>query len=144
MTTIATDGKSVAADGLGTVNNLVVERAGEKVRKLRDGSLLGVAGDAFALDQIADWLEAGAVPADRPEGLKVDVLLIRPGGSALMCGNSLRLTACDLPYAIGSGGDLAMGAMAAGKSPAEAVEIAARYDINTGGRVRTYRVPRRR
>lgn len=36
-------------------------------------------------------------------------------------------------YAIGSGRDFAMAAMALGKSAKEAVELAARFDVNTGG-----------
>jgi hypothetical protein len=39
------------------------------------------------------------------------------------------------PCAIGSGMDFALAAMACGKTAAEAVEIAARFDPNTGGRV---------
>lgn len=38
-------------------------------------------------------------------------------------------------YAWGSGGDIALGAMAAEKSAAEAVEIASRFDVNTGGKI---------
>lgn len=43
-------------------------------------------------------------------------------------------------YSIGSGCDFAMGAMLAGKSAAEAVRIAAKLDIYTGGPVRTLTV----
>lgn len=39
------------------------------------------------------------------------------------------------PTAIGSGSDLALGAVAAGASLHEAVEIAIRYDVNSGGAV---------
>jgi ATP-dependent protease HslVU (ClpYQ) peptidase subunit len=41
----------------------------------------------------------------------------------------------DPPFAIGSGMDFALGAMDAGKSPAEAVEIACRRDPHSGGEV---------
>lgn len=43
-------------------------------------------------------------------------------------------------YSIGSGSDIALGALAAGAKPAEAVAIAARYDSGTGGEVVTMKV----
>ena len=39
------------------------------------------------------------------------------------------------PVAVGSGCEFAIGAMAAGASSADAVRIAAKFDINTGGPV---------
>lgn len=44
------------------------------------------------------------------------------------------------PYAIGSGEEYAMGAMLAGCSALEAVKIAAKLDVYTGGPVRTLTV----
>ncbi|MNE69347.1 hypothetical protein D3C80_1650660 [compost metagenome] len=46
----------------------------------------------------------------------------------------------DRPYAIGSGTPYAFAAMDMGASAEKAVEMAARRDISTGGRVRTLRV----
>lgn len=43
-------------------------------------------------------------------------------------------------FAIGSGSRYAMAAMACGKTPAEAVKIAAKFDPFTGGPVRTLKV----
>jgi ATP-dependent protease HslVU (ClpYQ) peptidase subunit len=42
--------------------------------------------------------------------------------------------------AIGSGGDLAMGAMGAGATARQAVEIAARFDCFTGGKIDEFRL----
>lgn len=47
-------------------------------------------------------------------------------------------------YAIGSGGPYAMGAMAMGATPAEAVAIAARFDPGTGGAIETFELKPRR
>ncbi|MCK9600315.1 MAG: hypothetical protein M0R06_14820 [Sphaerochaeta sp.] len=44
-------------------------------------------------------------------------------------------------YAVGSGSEFAIGALAHGSSPEEAVAIAARYDSYTGGPIRTLFVP---
>ena len=44
-------------------------------------------------------------------------------------------------YAIGSGYAYAIGAMATGYSPAEAVEVASRFDVYTNTQIRTLDVP---
>jgi len=46
----------------------------------------------------------------------------------------------DRPYAIGSGTPFAFAAMDMGASAEKAVEMAARRDTSTGGRVRTFRI----
>lgn len=43
-------------------------------------------------------------------------------------------------FAIGSGAKYAMAAMACGKTPAEAVKVAAKFDPFTGGAVRSFAV----
>ena len=45
-------------------------------------------------------------------------------------------------WAIGSGAKIALGAMAYGASPVEAVQIACRFDLYTGGDVHSYRATR--
>jgi hypothetical protein len=42
---------------------------------------------------------------------------------------------CEVPYALGSGGSYAMGAMDAGADAREAVAAACRYDVFSGGRI---------
>lgn len=140
MTTIVSDGKVMVADGLGSLDSgRIVERDGSKVRKLEDGSLLGIAGSAFGLDLVGDWLEAGGLPADRPKDLKVEVMVLHPDGEIEGCGDSMMLERWCPPCGIGSGAEFAIGAMAAGKTAKEAVEIAATLDINTGGIIQTFR-----
>lgn len=49
--------------------------------------------------------------------------------------NECRPHEVDLPFACGSGSDYAIGAMLAGKSPREAVELAAKKNSATGGKI---------
>lgn len=145
MTTIATDGKIMVADGLGSLESgRVVERDGVKVCRTAEGGLVGVAGDAHAMAQIVAWLDAGEPDKERPEDLKVEVLVLRPGGLVEGCGATMKLTRWEPPAAIGSGGEFAIGAMMAGASCEEAVRVACRADINSGGQVRTFRPLKRR
>lgn len=138
MTTIATDGKSMAGDGQrdhrGTVTNLNAE----KIRRLPDGRLVGTSGDVAFGEMFVEWLENGG---DRPE-YKGDggftALILMPCGELMLAGQDCHPCTINAPYAIGSGMDLAIGAMAAGASPAEAVEIAAAFDPHTGGVIASF------
>lgn len=51
---------------------------------------------------------------------------------------NLHLIELDVPYASGSGGDVALGAMLAGKSAKQAVLIASKVDIKTNSNVVEY------
>jgi ATP-dependent protease HslVU (ClpYQ) peptidase subunit len=60
------------------------------------------------------------------------------GGELFDIGDDLSVCrTSDGLYAIGSGGDLALGAMAAGATPQEAVEIACRFSIYSSGPLQT-------
>lgn len=65
------------------------------------------------------------------EALVIDTLT----GKCYMYENRLYPYEVKAPFAIGSGFKYAMGAMLAGATAAQAVEIAARLDKNTGGEV---------
>lgn len=43
-------------------------------------------------------------------------------------------------FALGSGGNFALGAVLAGKTAKEAVEIAKKLDINSGGKIKTVKI----
>lgn len=129
MTTIATDGRMVAADSRSTCGNLVVQRAAVKLRRLADGRVLGTAGTAAQGIEFGDWLDAGADPAERPDFDDLEAIVLDYDCHVWACGNSGKLTLRDAPHAIGTGGDVALGAMLAGRDAFEAVKLACTVDV---------------
>ncbi|MBL69774.1 MAG: hypothetical protein CMO74_15240 [Verrucomicrobiales bacterium] len=115
-----------------------------KIKKVKD-CVVGFAGDVEMGVLFFSWIERGEPddPAQKPQFEDDDFagLAMRkngvywygkrliPGGIASGC-----------PAAIGSGGDVALGAMLAGKSPAEAVRLACKVDTNSGGRVNSFKL----
>lgn len=139
MTTVAWDGKTIAADRLADRGGLPTA-----CRKLfcSEEIILGCAGSlCYVLDL---WAEIGRMRpheilggrflADAPrDELPSAILVIRhaPMYAHLLTGN--RFVQIEDPLmAIGSGRDFAIAAMALGKTAAEAVELASRFDIYTG------------
>lgn len=135
MTTIATDGKSMAGDGLTTSREIVVGSSTRKVRRLPNGGLAGGAGECDEIRAMIEWIGAGR--QGKPPGFKsTRVLVLNTDGTVDLfdspTGIPVRIEA---PAAIGSGGEIALGAMDAGKSAAEALGIAAKRDPSTGGSI---------
>jgi hypothetical protein len=112
-----------------------------KIHRLPDGSLIGVSttvpgqGEALAL-----WVANGADPAKPPPGItdvKATILLVRPNGEVFYADDSLYFSGpLAGPYwAIGSGGEFALGAMEMGADPERAVEVAIKLDPWSDGAV---------
>lgn len=144
MTCIATDGRSIAADGRMT------SEAGEithdrflKLVSLPDGSVLGLAGTASDITALRAWARAGAPEQARPKlDPDSEFLNLRPNGRIEWSDHRWRPVPQAAPAAIGSGGDIAIGAMLAGRSPRGAVKLAARRVTTVGGRIVCRRVRR--
>lgn len=133
MTTIATDGRSMAGDGLCTGNGLVHGMAVRKVARLADGRIVGVAGTPYAIPVFLKWIEKGGDKPKLPDCF--EALVLHPDGSCLTYNDDCHSFAQEVPAVTGSGGPLALGAMLAGASPARAVEVAAMRDTCTGGTI---------
>lgn len=106
--------------------------------------LIATCGSVEEGEMFMDWLAAGGADADKKlYGLDKDLgnftaLCVNKKGETIFYEHRLYPYSIDAPfYAIGSGSAYALGAMAAGKSAAEAVRIAAQFDLATGGTVRT-------
>lgn len=148
MTTIATDGKVVSADGRITAEYIESDSA-IKIFELRVGETLveifGTRGDADLGTAYVDWHSGGRDPDRRPEwppeavdGDFFEALhLTRDGKVYWVGGYNFAKVEVSAPMAIGSGGNLARAAMLLGKSPQEAVAFAAQYDPHTGGKILT-------
>lgn len=152
MTVIATDGKVIAADSRTCSGDLVLNDATRKLVRCKDGSVAGVAGEATSCALVREWLVAGedmsAIPdhprhPDEEGGSRFKALILRPGGRLQFMDAAFTAIDAQPPFAIGSGGDVALGAMLAGKSAEQAVKIAMRSVTSCGGSL-CYMKPKRK
>ncbi len=136
MTTIATDGTCMASDSRACRCDIVVSDQVKKIVRLKDGSLLGLAGRSSTMPKLAAWLDGGgAYPEDEGDW---SALVLRDDGCRYYSNDQKQAYHTpDIPAAIGTGHELATGAMLAGADPATAVGIAAKRDPFTGGTITT-------
>lgn len=102
-----------------------------KLTRLSDGRIVGSCGAAGDCAAFAKWM-------NDPKGkLKVGWefggLVMDSEGHVHLYGQDLHPVRCDLPIAVGSGGDIAVGAMLAGADPQVAVAFACQRDTHSGG-----------
>lgn len=136
MTTIATDGKTIAADGRATCNGIVSNDQTIKVFRLPDDRACGSAGSATKGWDIIQAMQRG----DNVENMDFDevyLLVIDGSDTVEVYEQSCKPIRLPVPYAVGSGREIALGALDAGKTPVEAVKIACKRDIYSGGKVRS-------
>lgn len=132
MTTIATDGKTMAGDGQSEACHTIISQSKKKVIRLPDGSLCGCAGGGVDAQMFVKWLGDGG---PKPKLKDICALRLMPDGSLLYYNERCEPSPVDAPCAVGSGMDFAIGAMLHGATPAEAVAIAVQRDPGTGGKV---------
>lgn len=152
MTVIVTDGKCVAGDGRVTSGSLLLADDFPKVRRLKDGSVAGMAGDLRDICLAFDWLDRGApfdvIPKfsakadEKDDGF--EALILRPDGRVEWFDQMCVFVPYSAPFAIGSGAEMALTAMACGLTPEEAVERAAHRNVKCGGRTVCLKPKRKR
>jgi ATP-dependent protease HslVU (ClpYQ) peptidase subunit len=142
LTTIAWDGKTLAADSRLTKGTIIIDDATEKLFKIGEDEWFAGAGSWLAVQEVADWLTRRAsvgASAAKPTISDDDGFSGFWWRQGRMWVLGTRLIAC--PSApmdtMGSGGELALGAMIVGCDAVRAVEVAALRDVYTGGRVRS-------
>lgn len=133
MTTIATDGRSMAGDGLCTGNGIVHGFATQKVFKLDDGRIVGMCGTAYGMPVFVDWLNNGGEKPKLFGGF--EALVLSPDGTCATFNEECQSCPQEVPAITGCGGPIALGAMLAGASPKRAIEIASMRDQATGGTI---------
>ena len=136
MTTLCTDGKVMVCDGMVNDEGMITDMAFNKIRRLKDGSIVGGTGSAFDLDRFVGWLasgEQGDVPCALWE--KGEFLMLRADGKVFCCIYQGRPIETPSRQALGSGAGFAMAAMMAGADPMEAVKISCTLDIYSGGEI---------
>lgn len=161
MTTIAFDGKTLAADGQMTRGTRIVTTERNKIRTPTDGSslfgevILAWAGSGNSGDMIFAQ-RAFALPGGLTMGLLADPKLW-PGEISfeIICiteksvwvlntrnkGGGINAVLLEEPITIGSGAAYAQSAISLGMSAAVAVQHAANLDTGTGGKIFTFDVP---
>ncbi len=136
MTTIAWDGRTLAADTRATNNGYPSSHS--KIYALPDGRHYAGCGSAGDVIRIVEWLQTGGKNADSPtfEDGGSWGIVVGPGELWSVQGKRPTLIPIrDAFLADGSGRDFAIAAMAFGKTAREAVEFAMRFDVFTGGAV---------
>ena len=136
MTTVAWDGKTLAADTQMTVQGACFENR-TKLYSLGNGRYAGFAGEAQDWALVRDWFSAGE-PKDAKPALSPDFACIVVSGGGAYCLDD-KLAALPLEpganLAIGSGWRWAAAAMDFGRCAEDAVRYAITRDIYTGGDV---------
>lgn len=143
MTVIAWDGKTLAADSRSVTSGM--SHAGTKIRRLKDDrGLVGVFGDAGVASQLLHWIENSpgdfaAFPPHLYGNGEGGLVFINPEGEAgQLCGSPM-LDMFPAPWAWGGGAEMALGAMHAGATAEEAVQICCEHSEYCGGAVQTIR-----
>jgi len=135
MTTVAWDGRSLAADSQITCD--FKTNGHSKFFRFRDGSVGAFAGTWSRVQEamrVLDGLQDG------PAAEGWSAIVIRPGGRVeYLEDDGCVLDITSIPFALGSGAHFALAAMACGKTAQEAVYLASTFDAHTGGPVEDVR-----
>lgn len=141
MTTIAVDPVRGEMSADTQFNTGGTKSYGQKLFRLRDGSLLGGAGVMVDIARVAEWLN-GPRKGRRPDASKVNALWLWPDGALWSINEgwpAIRLA--NKPTAVGTGDQAAIAAMVCfGATTRDAIKAAKVVDAATGGCVRTLRL----
>lgn len=135
MTTIAWDGKTLAADKQSTSYGM--PRTVTKIHRIR-GELFALSGGGVHCHALLEWFKGERKPESWPKQPDDDncgcVIQITKDGIFAWSGSGLPHSEPleDKFMAFGSGRDFAMAAMHLGSDAKSAIEIACIYDINSG------------
>lgn len=124
MTTIVATRKAIYAD---TLCSYTVPFKMGKIARIGKSIFAG-AGDPDELTQFFDWRRGKKKPVIEDA---IDVLEVAPGGIYVYGKKLVRLKINEEIYAVGSGAQYAMGAIAMGATPEQSIEVASRYDSST-------------
>lgn len=142
MTTIAFDGKTVAADGQRTWGDEIRELGSPKI-KLLDGRIYSFTGSTPLFQPVVDWHRSGADPKSLPVMGREEswtLIVIDHDGLGKYTPTCPYIERFKPPIAFGAGGDYAMGAMLAGADAKRAVELVAGLCNHTGGVIQAVNV----
>ena len=154
MTTIATDGNSVSGDGQVTNDNLIEALDFIKVKRIEGGKrhikpsgfgaakmldcpagIIAFTGEPAQFSLFEKLIDTGTIP-DGLNMAKSEAIFVTDDG-IFSYDENLVPVKVDAPFAMGTGGQIALGAMMAGKTTEHAVRIACNFDVFSGGKITT-------
>jgi len=143
MTTIAYKDGILAADSRVMSNGWIAHDLAEKVF-LRENVFFAVSGDAVEGKAAIEAILKGEKYIPQDNNVSFTVMAVNPCGDIKVWCNGETHTEGELIplkyWAIGSGRIAAMAAMEVGADAVRAVDIAKKYDPNTGGHVKVYAI----
>ncbi|MFZ6813556.1 hypothetical protein ACO0K3_03745 [Undibacterium sp. Rencai35W] len=140
MTTIAWDGKTLAADKRCTSDGVI--SVVTKLYKVK-GCLLAAAGDFDRIQEMIHWFRKGCMPSNLPLFQRdnadfVGLIVIRPDKKIYRYDRGPYPHKYESPtIAIGSGGNFALAAMHLGCTAVDAVRVACEFDCYSGNGIDT-------
>ena len=137
MTTIAWDGRNLAGDKQRSLDGHITRcRKVFKITCKHNGkqALIGCAGDTADIIRARDWFVDCSKPKPTCKNMSgLLVVKMKTGAKCFWFEESLTLVPLERrPFAVGSGGPHALGAMDAGADAKRAVQIASNRDSGTG------------
>lgn len=139
MTTIAVSRSEMAADSrTANEDGLIISDETQKIVRI-GGDIIGCEGDDDYITEFLTWYDGDFSPQGRPEGIEHNqfaAVVLTAGGQLIKYFARCYPLVHSGPWlTLGSGQDIATGALAMGATPKQAVEIACRYNVWTGGPV---------
>jgi ATP-dependent protease HslVU (ClpYQ) peptidase subunit len=100
-----------------------------KITRTPNGTLVGAAGSAYYIHMFLEWAEKGFNPKKKPPAPDdFTGFIVHPDERAFFIESDLVFYPVSAPFfSLGSGADVALGAMAAGATAIKAVQIAIDY-----------------
>lgn len=127
MTTVIATKKAIYADSLCDCS---IAFYSDKIFRVGE-SIYGVAGDLEEALQFIEWRKTGNNKPEFAESVDFDAIEVNKTGIYLWQTKLVRMAVKNKTYAIGSGGQYAMGAMDEGATPEKAMKIAEKRDSST-------------
>lgn len=138
MTTVVATSKGIYADT--KCSYTVPFKTGKIIRV--GSSVYAGAGDLDDVTRFFEWRKKGGKTKDAPILDDLDILEVCPDGIFIWGKKLVRLKIDESVYSVGSGSQYAMGAIAMGASPEQAIETAAMFDPQTALPVEFVKVKR--
>lgn len=154
MTTVCYKNGILAFDSRVCANNMIIQK--EFIKGIKtENYLCAYAGDVGFGEMFLEWVKNGMNPSDPPKTMinnsaeDLEALVIDKRGNVTLWNSApsgmLPVSLGKISfYAIGTGAEFAFGAMEAGFTAKEAVEVAIKYDHNSGQPVKTISFKRRK
>lgn len=140
MTTIAFDGKTVAADRQVTVGGTPVKAPFPKITRVTYRGVKSIVGftcgNVCHVMPVIEWIKNECPMDDAPdihnEGKDFSLMLVNADGVFYSSESLILVPLGMVKWAVGSGSDFALGAMAAGANAKRAVTLTMGLDVSTG------------